>query len=142
VSETKEVIAEIDAADDPSTKTSVTNPKVATEDSGPATKKRRKDNISGNKTSGDIDTTEQHSTKKQKKIIAREVAKEMEKILQKQKIEMGKKSKSAKVRLNNVRLQNWKLAMRRNFKKGQAEKTLEPCTIRRAQSHEVRVRTY
>ena len=79
--------------------------------------------------------------KKQKKIIAREVAKEMEKILQKQKIEMGKKSKSAKVRLNNVRLQNWKLAMRRNFKKGQAEKALAPCTIRRAQSHEVRVRT-
>ncbi len=140
--ETKEVFAEIDAADDPSTMTSVTGPKVATEDSGPVNKKRRKDKISGDKTSGDIDTTEQHSTKKQKIIIAREVAKEMEKMLQKQKTEMGKKSKSAKVRLNNVRLQNWKLAMRRNFKKGQAEKAMEPFTIRRAQSHEVRVRTY
>jgi len=66
VLDTKEVFAEIDAAGDPSTMPAVTGPKVATEDSGPVTKKRRKDKLSGDQTSGDIDTTEQRSTKKQK----------------------------------------------------------------------------
>jgi hypothetical protein len=50
----------------------------------------------------------------------------------------GVKAKSKKVHVKqNVRLQNWKTAMRRNFQPDQVEKALLPFTIRHTQLHTV-----
>jgi hypothetical protein len=84
-----------------------------------------------------ISPSEVPPSKKVKKTFTEELLKEVSKFMATQSVmKQVVKAKPKKMLVKpNVRLQNWKTAMRRNFQPGQ--KALLPFTIRRAQLHTV-----
>jgi hypothetical protein len=98
-----------------------------TEDTGIITQKRRSE------------PSEVPTSKKARKTLAEEIIKEVSKIMAKQNVmQVPVKAKSKKMPVKqNVRLQNWKHAMRRNVLQDQVDKSLLPFTISRTKLHTV-----
>ncbi len=103
-----------------------------TEDTGISTQKRRSE------------PSEVPTSKKARKTLAEEIMKEVSKIMVKQNVmQVRLKAKSKKMPVKqNVRIQNWKHAMRLNVLQDQVEKSLLPFTIRRTKLHTVSEQAY
>jgi hypothetical protein len=116
------------------------NNKDVTPASAPKTKQKKKPPVTASLTGGTGISTQKRplapsevpTSKKARKTFTEELLKEVSKFMAKQNVmQEGVKAKSKKVPVKqNVRLQNWKSAMRRNVQPGQVKKALLPFTIR------------